>query len=251
MQVIVDNLVTAYGQEGSGKLLLMLHGWGDNHNTFKLLGGLLDAYTKLALDLPGFGSSQAPPKAWNLDDYAEFLAHFLTKLGVEEDIYAVIGHSNGGALAIRALSLGKLKADKLILLASAGVRNNQPLKRMATRTVAKVGKSATFWLPKTTRQNLRQKLYGTIGSDMLVVPELAETFKLTVAQDVQTDAAKLQLPTLIINADRDPAIPLRDGERFHYLIKHSKLEILPGSSHFIHHEYAEPVSRQINQFLHP
>ena len=75
----------------------------------------------VAVDLPGFGGSEAPPAAWDLDDYAAFLEAFLRKLALDWP-YAIIGHSNGGALAIRALSSGTLKADKLVLLAASGVR---------------------------------------------------------------------------------------------------------------------------------
>lgn len=249
MKVIVDNLAVNYELKGKGKVVLLLHGWADNHQTFsRLISYLSSKYAVVALDLPGFGESETPRQAWNLDNYDDFIASFLTKLSIE-NIYAIIGHSNGGALAIRGLSRGVLKADKLVLLASAGVRNSQPLKRVITKSVAKAGKVTTFWLPKSTRQSLRSKLYGTVGSDMLVVPELSKTFKLTVAQDVQADAAKLKLPTLIINADNDPAIPAKDGERFHYLIKHSKLKMLNGNDHFIHHQYANTINQEISEFL--
>ena len=248
MQVIVDNLAVNYELTGSGKTILLLHGWGDSHMTFNgLVAELSKKFQVLALDLPGFGGSQAPKEPWNLDNYSMFVRDMLAKLGLKP--YAIIGHSNGGALAIRGLSLGVLSADKLILLASAGVRNSQPGKRFATKVVAKVGKAATIGLPKDIRQNLRKKLYGTIGSDMLVMPELSETFKRSVRQDVQADAAKLKLPTLIINADQDPAIPLNDGKRFQALIKGSKFEVVSGSSHFIHQEYATKVNKLVVDFL--
>lgn len=248
MQLIVNDLAISYQLSGNGKTLLFLHGWGDNQATFKaLIAGLGKNFQVLTLDLPGFGASQAPPKAWNLDAYARCLDGFLAKLEVKP--YAIIGHSNGGALAIRALAINELNAEKLVLIASAGIRNSQPLKRRATKLVAKAGKATTFWLPVRTRQGLRKKLYGTVGSDMLVVPELSETFKLTVAQDVQADASKLTLPTLIINADSDPAIPIKDGQLLHQLIKGSRFVILHSKSHFIHQEQAESVAKEILKFL--
>ncbi|MCL4358150.1 alpha/beta hydrolase [Patescibacteria group bacterium] len=249
MNIIVDHLDISYELKGRGRLLLLLHGWGDDHHTYAgLMSVLENNYQLVALDLPGFGGSEPPKQPWNLDDYAELTAHFMEKLGLDP-IYAIFGHSNGGALAIRALATGVLKANRLVLLASAGVRNSQPAKRLATRSVAKVGKATTFWLPEARRQQLRQKLYGSIGSDMLTVPALEETFKRTVKQDVQADAAQLKLTTLIINANHDPAIPLKDGERFHELIKNSRLEVLPSNSHFIHQTNAKEVVSLIEDFL--
>ena len=248
MQAIVDNLAVNYELSGSGKTILLLHGWGDNHQTFKRLVSDLSAkFQVLAPDLPGFGASQAPPEPWNLDNYSLFVRDMLAKLELQP--YAIIGHSNGGALAIRGLSQGNLNAEKLILLASAGIRNSQPGKRLATKVVAKVGKAATIGLPQDIRQSLRKKLYGTIGSDLLVAPTLEQTFKLTVRQDVQADAGRLSLPTLIINADHDPAIPLRDGQRFHELIAGSKLAVLNSSTHFIHQEETAKVAKLILGFL--
>lgn len=248
MQLIVDDLAITYERRGKGRLLLLLHGWGDDHHTFKLLAKQLSAnYEVLILDLPGFGTSQAPSEVWNLDNYTEFLSSFLKKLQLKP--YAIIGHSNGGALAIRGLAENVLTANKLILLASAGIRSTQKAKRLATKVVAKTGKATTFWLPSQTRQQLRRKLYGTVGSDMLVAPHLEETFKLTVHQDLQADATKLNLPTLIINADDDPAIPLRDGELFAKLIKGSKLKVLNSSSHFIHQDQTDQILKLIKEFL--
>jgi predicted esterase len=34
MQVVVDGLLTNYSQSGSGKVLLLLHGWGDSSHSF-------------------------------------------------------------------------------------------------------------------------------------------------------------------------------------------------------------------------
>jgi pimeloyl-ACP methyl ester carboxylesterase len=249
MNVIVDDLDIRYELKGHGRLLLLLHGWGDDHQTYiGLMSALENKYQLAAFDLPGFGGSEPPKQPWNLDNYAELTAHFIEKLGLNP-IYAIIGHSNGGALAIRALATGVLKANKLVLLASAGIRNSQPAKRVATKSVAKVGKATTFWLPEARRQQLRQKLYGSVGSDMLAVPALEETFKRTVKQDVQADASLLKLTTLIINADHDPAIPLKDGERFHELINNSRLEVVPSPSHFIHQTNTKDVVSLIEDFL--
>lgn len=249
MKVIVDGLAVNYQKEGEGKLVLLLHGWGDDMRTFDVLKHSLQSrFCVLSLDLPGFGATQAPSQVWDLDNYAQFIADFLTKLGYSRP-FAAIGHSNGGALAIRALATQKLSADKLILLAASGIRNTKGAKRLATKAIAKVGKTATFWLPSAHRQKLRKKLYGTIGSDLLVMPQLQETFKKTVRQDVQNDAARLTLPTLLIFADHDPAVPLTDGKRYHELISNSILEVLSSNDHFVHHAEADKVNQLIKDFL--
>lgn len=249
MQIVVDNLMTYYSDTGKGRVVLLLHGWGDGSKTFAQLShDMASKFRVIALDLPGFGKTQAADSAWNLDNYAEFAASFLKKLGVNET-YAIAGHSNGGALAIRGLATGVLKAEKLVLLASAGIRNRNSLKRLIYMLAAKMGKLFTFWMPAKAKQKFRKALYGVAGSDMLVAPHLQETFKATVRQDVSGDAAKLVLPTLLIFGEKDRAVPLSDGHKFHSLIPNSKLVVLPGSDHFVHHFAATEVAKYIRDFL--
>lgn len=248
MQIIVDDLLVTYCTGGGGKVVLWLHGWGDDmRSATPFLKELGQNYTIVALDLPGFGNTQPPKTAWNLDNYAAFVQHFLQKLKLEP--YAIIGHSNGGAVALRGISLGLLKPRRLVLLAAAGIRNRQSVRRVGLKTIAKTGKLATLWLPKTYRQRLRAYLYGAAGSDMLIAEQLEETFKKTVRQDVQSDAAQVNLPVLMIYGENDTDTPPSDGRRYHELIKQSKLVVLPHAGHFIYIDAQDQVLAGIREFL--
>lgn len=249
MQIVVDKLLTRYELSGRGRLVLLLHGWGDDHRTFDDLRKKLDPkYRVLALDLPGFGGTERPAGVWNLDDYAGFVKAALDKLQLEQP-YAIVGHSNGGALAIRAVSLNLLRPRKLALLAASGVRTNNRAKRFFFKAVAKTGNAATVWLPERYRQTLRKGLYGMAGSDMLAVPELKDTFKKTVRQDVQADAAAINVPTLLIYAADDDYVPLADGRHYLSLIKGSRLEVVANAGHFVHHDQPGQVTKLIEEFL--
>ncbi len=249
MQIVVDGLLTQYKLAGKGKLVLLLHGWGDNSQGLAgLQASLAKDYHLAALDLPGFGQTQRPETVWNLDDYAQYLKHFLGKLELGQP-YAVIGHSNGGALAIRAIALGSVQPKKLVLLAASGIRSGGSITRIILKVIAKTGDVATLWLPEHYRQGLRKSLYGAAGSDMLVVPELQETFKQTVRQDVQADAAALKLPTLLVYAANDQAVPAADGRKYNKLIKNSRLHVIEHAGHFLHTDQPAEVNSLIRDFL--
>ncbi|MGH7193496.1 MAG: alpha/beta fold hydrolase, partial [Candidatus Saccharimonadales bacterium] len=153
------------------------------------------------------------------------------------------------ALAIRALSLGIIKPEKLVLLAASGVRTGGSARRLVLKIIAKTGNVATLWLPGSQRRRLRERLYGAAGSDMLAAPHLQETFKKTVRQDVQGDAAKVEVPSLLIYASDDRAVPAEDGRRYHRLIKGSRLEVIKGAGHFVHNDQPEKVAALIEEFL--
>lgn len=245
---MVDTLLTSYEAQGKGKLVVILHGWGDAAAGFKGLSKVLAAkYKVVALDLPGFGGTQPPSGVWGLDDYAQFVAHFLKKIDAAP-VYMLVGHSNGGAIAMRGLANGSLSADKLVVLGGAGIRGEYKGRVKALRYIAKAGKALTMPLPKSLKTRLRQKVYKTAGSDMLVAEHLQETFKKIVTDDVRQDADKLTLPTLLIYGEQDQSTPVAYGETFHQLINGSTLEVLPGAGHFVHLDRPADVERSVTEF---
>jgi pimeloyl-ACP methyl ester carboxylesterase len=239
VKVVVNNQLVNYRLNGQGKLIILLHGWGDNISGLKSLDEeLAKFYQVLAIDLPGFGESELPKKPWRLNDYAQLVAGVIKKLELEEP-FAAIGHSNGGAVLIKAVSQKIIIPSKLILIAASGVRTGQTLKRITLSIFAKTGNLATIWLPERYRMSLRSTLYGMAGSDMLIVPELRETFTLVVQEDLQSVASQISLPTLLIYAENDQAAPISVGKTYNKLINNSKLEIVASSGHFIHLDQPE------------
>lgn len=250
MQVVVDSLLTHYVARGKGKLVLILHGWGDTTASWQdMVTALAKNNQVIAMDLPGFGGSEAPKTAWDLSDYAQFIQRFLAKID-KTQADTIIGHSNGGAIAIRGLGRGVLKANRLVLLAAAGIRGEYKGRIKALRVFTKIGKALSSPLPKSIKQKLRSKVYSSVGSDMLVAEHLQETFKKIVTDDVREDAAKLTIPTLLIYGESDEQAPVGYGQAYHQLIAGSTLEILPGTGHFVHLERPKEVTTAIEGFMH-
>lgn len=248
MQVVVNSLLTQYERVGKGNSVLVLHGWGDNSKGWRDFAGQLAAdYDVIVPDLPGFGGTQTPKEAWGLGDYAAFVRDFLSKIRAQP--YAVIGHSNGGAMAIRGLASGDFQTNKLVLLDSAGIRSEYLGRKKALRVITKTGKLFTAPLPHGVKKRLRRKVYETIGSDMLVVERLQETFKKVVTDDVQKDAATLKTPTLLIYGEDDLDTPVQYGRIFHNLIGGSIFEVVPGAGHFAHRDKPDRVLALIQEFL--
>lgn len=246
-QLVVNGLLTHYRTAGQGKTLLLLHGWGDDGSTFEQLSGLLAGeYELYSLDLPGFGKSQTPEHAWELNDYVHFTEKFIEKINKKP--YAVIGHSNGGAMAIK-LACSNDYPEKLVLVAAAGIRKPFSVKKTMLKMGAKIMKFVTFALPLNMKQSLRRSLYKAIGSDYLVSPHLQETFKKIVAEDVTSVASQIDKPSLLIYGSNDTATPPRYGQIYAGLMKKSRLEIIEGASHFLHHEKTSQVATLIRNFL--
>jgi pimeloyl-ACP methyl ester carboxylesterase len=248
MQVVVDSLLTRYSRLGKGKSIIILPGWANDSKSWQAFGQRLAAeYDVTVVDLPGFGGTQTPPTAWGLSDYAAFIKAFLQKINISP--YVIIGHSNGGAIAIRGLTDGQIEAERLVLLASAGIRTSYRGRTKVLRLLTKTGKLLTIPLPARAKKHLRRRVYNSIGSDMLVAEHLQETFKKIVEDDVQTDALKLGLPTLLLYGEADDQTPIRFGLQFHELINGSVLEIIAGAGHFVQLDRPDEVISRIKEFI--
>lgn len=251
MQIVVNHLLTSYTIIGEGRrTILCLHGWADTGQTFSSLAKELikdNEDTKVVLlDLPGFGSTQTPPKPWELKDYAEFVAEFTRKADLKTVV--IVGHSNGGAIAITGLASGVLEADKLVLIASAGVRPSSA-KKTALKIVSKPAKLALKVAPPATQKRLRKKAYDAIGSDYLVAEHMQDTFVNVVSNDVTKQAAELTMPVCLIYGEADTATPVVYGEKFRNVIPTATLYVIPEASHFVHQEQVPKVGRFITDFI--
>lgn len=247
-RIVVNGLMTDYYSIGKGPTVLLLHGWGDSKATFQaIVSRLKDDYRMVALDLPGFGATSPPDKDWGLSDYAKFVARFCDKLQLKPMV--VIGHSNGGAIALRAVSTGELSPDRLVLLASAGLRAEHKTRRKALRLLAKAVKLPVLLLPASWQRNLKKRAYALIGSDLFVVENLQGTFKRIMTDDVREDAEKIDIPSLLLYGSNDSVTPPADGEILSDRLHEGKLVVSPGAGHFLHHEKPEEVNRLIEEFL--
>ncbi|WFU56387.1 alpha/beta hydrolase [Bradyrhizobium pachyrhizi] len=82
---------------GSGKPLLLLHGWPEFWLTWKpVMARLAGRYTLIAPDLRGFGDSDKPHGAYGPDQHTDDMLALLDALGVDKA--GVVGHDVGGAV---------------------------------------------------------------------------------------------------------------------------------------------------------
>jgi len=248
MTIIIDECAVHYEKYGKGPVVLFLHGWGDSLKTFRdLSDNLKKHYTIMTLDLLGFGESDSPKETYSLEKYAMFVKQFLEK--TDNNPYAIIGHSNGGAIAIRGVSSGILSCEKLILIASSGVRSTYNKRKNFLRASAKAAKLMTMVLPESTQMKIKRKVYKKLGSDLFVAEHLQDTFKKVVSEDVLHDAAMIIQPTLLIYGSADHATPVKYGEMFAKQIENSDLKIIDGADHFLHHTHGEKVNKLVLDFL--
>lgn len=252
MNVIIDGRLINYRDEGQGRVILMLHGWGTRVQTFdELARQFVQQYRVVRLDFPGFGGSEKPNDDWDVGEYARFVGQFLKKLNISA-VDVIIAHSFGGRVALKGVGTGVLSPQKLVLIGSAGVRQqSDSLKRSAYRSIAKAGKALTS-LPGLSgvRQKLRRKLYDSAGStDYLESGAMQQVFINVINEDLQEFARRITIPALMIWGENDTETTVAEAKILHECIEHSKLIIVPNTGHFVYTEASEKVLQEINEFI--
>ncbi len=235
--------------EGSGPVILLLHGWKSDLHTFDpLISAFTGSFRVVRLDLPGFGGSEVPKDSWGVGEYALFVKAFIHKLGISVD--TLVGHSFGGRITLKGVGLGELHPKKVVLIASAGLAKHKTLRNRLFGILAKVGKMLTVLFPASFRSSLRHRLYQATGSsDYLNAGVLKETSLKVIREDLSGCARGVEVPTLLIWGENDTATPLSDGKRLAELISGSRLEILEGAGHFVHQERSREVMELIKKFV--
>jgi len=202
---------------GSGTPLLLIHGNGDSIAGFKgQIGPFARDHQVIAMDSRGQGKSELGTSALTYEQMAEDTNALLDHLKLEK--VKVLGWSDGGIIG---LLLTIHHPDKVGMLAVMGA-NLTPeaaypwavdgIVRMRQRITAQLASSGN---PKQLQLVLQ--LLDLVGNQ----PHIP-----------LTDLAAIQVPTLVMAADRDVIRDEHTLSMFHALPK-SQLAIFPGATHMI------------------
>ncbi len=231
-QVSIDGTLVNYysGVDDIGKakkIFIFLHGWrSDGTIWFDVAEKMVDIIP-YCVDLPGFGKSPAPNKAFSLEDYAHLVRRFIEKLELKN--VALVGHSFGGRVAIKLVSTNPGLVEKLVLVDSAGF-----VAPSVKKTVLKaIAKSVKPFFKPVFMQPLRRKIYSTMGAeDYITTPELKQTFIKVVNEDLSDAMRSIVTPTILVWGEKDKETPLGVGQKMHALIPKSSLKVIKGAGHF-------------------
>jgi pimeloyl-ACP methyl ester carboxylesterase len=236
--------------QGSGPALLLLHGWGASKELMAPLAQRLGGYRVVAPDLPGFGATPPPPQAWGVDEYATWVIAVLDRLGIERA--HVIGHSNGGRVAIAMAVSHPDRVARLVLTDSAGIRpRHGPAHRWRVATF-KLMRSVSRqpWVPGGLRDLARDRAERRGSADYRAASGTVRSSMVRLVNtDLRPQLARLTASTLLIWGADDEETPLRDGRLMEQLIPDAGLVVFDGCGHFAYAQEPDRFCRIVDVFL--
>jgi len=263
--VELDGHVVHYVDEGSGPILLMLHGnptWSFVYRD--VIASLRDRFRCIALDYPGFGLSIAAPGYRYLpEEHAAVVVAFLDRLGLSHA--TLVAHDWGGPIGLYAAQQRPDKFERLILantwawpmngdlraelasrlmgglvgrelirrfnllvnaLIPAGHRRRKPSQaEMAHYRAA---------LPTPERRQASAVLPGAIIASRKFLTDVAD--RLTALQ---------QLAALIVWADADIAFGDKERKRWEATLPNHTTVVLHGVGHFLQSDAPEELCETV------
>jgi pimeloyl-ACP methyl ester carboxylesterase len=257
--VEVDGLHIAYERVGRGPALVLLHGYvGDGPSTWRRqLDGLSNEFTVVAWDAPGAGRSTDPPERFGLDGYADCLAGFLEKLGL--DSARVAGLSFGAILAF-ALQRRHSAISSALILASAyagwagslppEVAEQRLRQALALADGAPDGFVAALLPTMFSKPMPRETVDDFRASMQAFHPRGFRAMARASAEDVRDVLPHVNVPTLLVYGERDVRAPLTVAEALHGAISGSRLVVLPDAGHVCNVEAPDEFNIAVRDFLH-
>lgn len=234
-----------YTQQGEGKDVLCLAGWGQDSQMFQPTADhLADRFRVTVVDYPGFGQSESMHEAWDVDGYVQWLDALLKVLDVKDPI--IIAHSFGARLAIKYQLTRPV--HKLILTGAAGIRPKRSLDTVLRIYSFKVLKQI-FKLPFLVKyQEPLRKLFGS-EDYKAISGVLRASFVKIVNEDLTPYLKHIEVPTLLIWGDQDDATPLWMGKKMEKEIKDAGLVIFENDGHYAYWNQLSRFHAIVSVFL--
>lgn len=195
-------------EKGQGEhTLVFLHFFGGCSNSWaEAITILSPRYRCIALDLCGFGASDAPDKPYKVQDHTNDVLETLAPLQLEK--FVLIGHSMGGKIAL-SLAARRPKGLAGLVLLAPSPPTPEPMREQDKKDLlAAFGHRSALekLVRKITVQTLFPSIFEQVVADHLLVAPLAwqAWIKAGSQEDISAEMALIQVPIKVISGAQDP-----------------------------------------------
>lgn len=242
--------------------ILFLHGWPGSHKLFEYQFNVLPSmgFRCIGIDTRGFGDSDKPFCGYDYDRLADDVKCVIDALGLKD--ITLLGHSTGGAIAIRYMARHNQYGVSRLVLAAAAAPSL--IKRP----------DFPYGADKETILNMIQETYedrpnmlnsfGNLFFFKLVTYPFSQWFfqlglqaagwataaieKTWIEEVLFQDLNEITVPTLIIHGIHDKVVPFELGEIQNQCIKSSTLLPFEFSGHASFYDQKDEFNKVLADF---
>ena len=269
VEVGQDSLTYVDLGEGEGNPVVFVHGLGGQWQNFiETLPRIAQERRVLALDLPGFGSSEMPAGGEiSIQEYGKVVDGFCEVLGLER--VALVGNSMGGFIAAEVTIQNPERVERLVLISAAGITSSNIL-HAPTRLIGRVAKVVTAATTVSHHRRMSSrpvtrhvalalvarhpcKLRADAAWEGLIKGAGRDGFEAALMASVKYDyrdrLEEIECPTLIIWGENDSVISVEDAHEYERLISDSRKTVMEDTGHVPMMERPRAVNDVVLEFL--
>jgi pimeloyl-ACP methyl ester carboxylesterase len=245
----------------SAPAVLLVHGLGNYaHRDWRsVIPTLAERYRVIAVDLPGFGASEALPGGYSFPQLASALTEVLDRLAVTRA--HVVGHSLGASLSLYFAHVRSNRVERLILVDAAGILQKSVFVRhMVEKSLPQSRFEPLNWLlggldqriagrnSVLTRMEERTDLAAWLMENPGVRTALLGRYTQIdaglglIEHDFTKAIREVSASTTLIWGREDSVAPLRTGTLLVSRMRNARLHVLDGVGHV-------PMSEDPRRFL--
>jgi pimeloyl-ACP methyl ester carboxylesterase len=236
-----------YIDEGSGEILLLLHGlFGALSNWEEVVNHFSPNYRVVIPLLPIY---EMPIRESGLEGLLKFVEDF-TNLKQFDDM-TLIGNSLGGHVALMYTLSNPKKVKNLVLTGSSGLFENSmggSFPKRGSHEYIRERVEYTFYDPKTATAELVDEVFETTKS----IPKclrIVAIAKSAQRHNMAKEITKIKQPTLLVWGLNDTITPPHVGHEFNKLIPNSELVFIDKCCHAPMMEHPEKFNSTLSKFL--
>ena len=237
--------------------IVLIHGIGDRGARVwdSIIPKLAERYHVVTFDLPGFGRSSKKNALYSPTLYAAFVKWVVDRY--VEGPFILIGHSLGGAVALRFASTYQRNLQRLILIDVAGILHQAVLTQNMAQSKLNDLSSKMRWPPLDLLTQLSrytiERIQGLPIDPEMAIGSAGLRQKLFNAdptkiaglalsnEDFSGLIERVTAPTLIVWGAEDSVTSIRTGKVLSAKIPNARLKVIPNAGHC-------PMLQQPEQF---
>ncbi|PIB90515.1 alpha/beta fold hydrolase [Caulobacter sp. FWC2] len=239
-----------YKDEGKadGKLLVLVHGFGDSHFSWEgWVARLSDRYRIITVDLPGHGLTRAPVGyVASADGFADLIEALAAKENLPK--FAIAGNSMGGGVAWQVAVRHPERLNGLVLVDAAGWPAQTLKKPPLAFKLLKYSWGRAFLRSIDNKPLIRSGLRGEVGDPAVITDAFIDRWAelqrapghrailMSIQPGKHSQATRevlstIKVPTLVLWGEIDPLIEVASAHKFAEAIPGAKLIVYPKVGH--------------------
>lgn len=254
-----------YNVYGSGKPVMLIHGFGEDSTVWQPQIEFLQSHFKLIVpDIPGSGHSSFIPDS-NIETYSEIIKDICDRELSDHPMpekrgMNMIGHSMGGYITLSFADKFPHYLDSLGLFHSSAYADNEEKKESRRKAIDFIKKNDAYTFLKTSTPKLFSEQFINAHPDKVDAlieagkkfsnDALIQYYEAMIARPDRTEVLKtFSRPVLFIIGQHDQAIPFDASMQQSHLPAISHVHILRESGHMGMWEETEKVNSILLEFL--